>query len=365
MAKELVKQAQTWVLTFDLSHSPSENLLSPPLQGQILRLIGCGAFRAMGAGPVCASFSTAVTPPCRNREYPEGVPWASELQQEKNRVGNLLLKFVLQAVEACCKSEIIFWVENPHPSWLWRQVGELSWEPLLRRFGIGDLVVDYCRFSTPWRKRTRFRTNGQLQGQRLMCQCKTPHVVLRGRSKAAGLNYTKIAEAYPRKLNWMLAAAMLADSGLLAGRRKLNIAQCCKAQSLRIGEAQNPGPRGRQIFAREGRLGDIETLEPATILLRGRLWTAFLTWFEEHFPGHDLLEWMSSSLELFISVLVGFGHDSFASGKPLYGYRQLVAHCQKEFPALIFTLPGKLFRDGKLLSPLDTGRLYLSLSWKL
>jgi hypothetical protein len=132
----------------------------------------------------------------------------------------------------------------------------------------------------------------------------------------------------------MLAAAMLADSGLLAGRRKLNISQCCKAQSLRIGEAQNPGPRGRQIFAREGRLGDIETLEPATILLRGRLWTAFLTWFEEHFPGHDLLEWMSSSLELFISVLVGFGHDSFASGKPLYGYRQLVAHCQKEFPAL-------------------------------
>ena len=334
VAKELVKQAQTWVLTFDLSHSPSENLLSPPLQGQMLRLIGCGAFRAMGAGPVCASFSTAVTPPGRNREYPEGVPWASELQQEKNRIGNLLLRFVLQAVEACCEAEMIFWVENPHPSWLWRQVGELSWEPLLRRFGIGDLVVDYCRFSTPWRKRTRFRTNGQLQSQKLMCQCKTPHVVLRGRSKAAGLNYTKLAEAYPRKLNWMLAAAMLADSGLLAGRRKLNISQCCRAQSLRIGEAKNPGPRGRQIFAREGRLGDIETLEPATILLRNRLWTAFLTWFEEQFPGHDLLEWMSNSPELFISALVGYGHESFASGKPLYGYRQLVAHCQKEFPAL-------------------------------
>ena len=101
VAKAIVRQGGNWVLCFDLKHSPSEDLSSVPLQEQLLGMISRGFFLAMGAGPVCSSFSTAITPPCRTKEHPRGTPWCSILQQEKNRIGNEQLAFVLRACMAC------------------------------------------------------------------------------------------------------------------------------------------------------------------------------------------------------------------------------------------------------------------------
>ena len=173
--------ASTWSLTFDLAHSPKEDLLNSSLQGLLFKLVEGGAFYAMVAGPVCSSFSTAITPPCRTLQYPEGTPWCSPLQQHKNSLGNQMLKFVLDISTCCHRNGVLFLVENPDSSWLWRQTSaELCWDDLMADgSGVGDLRLDFCRFGTPWRKRTRFRCNFFMAGQTAFCRCRKEHVILR------------------------------------------------------------------------------------------------------------------------------------------------------------------------------------------
>eukprot|EP00435_Cladocopium_sp_Y103_P020927 s3291_g5.t1 len=327
-----VKHASTWTLTFDLAHSESENLLSHPLQEQLLSLISSGAFAAMGAGPVCASFSQAVTPACRTKAYPEGVPWASELQQRKNQMGNEMLRFVLRAVKACLEAAVVFWVENPFLSWMWRQVGELSWDEILADERVGDFDVDYCRFGTPWRKRTKFRTSTHLRGQRCLCAGDHSHVALRGHCKEKGISFTKLAEPYPRGICECLAWAVLADSGLLPERRKIDVNLCARSLARRIGEASNPGPPSRAAGRPNVWLGDVELLEPATVLLRSKIWKRFSSWFFETFDGATPVDWLNKEPMLFVQSLVAYGHFCFSEGVALHIYRQLLAHVQKLHP---------------------------------
>ena len=164
VAKALVRTADCWVLCFDTAHGPCEDLSGVPLQRRLLRLVRAKVFAAMGAGPVCSSFSTAVTPPCRTAEYPGGVPWCSELQQAKNLLGNKLLHFVQDLVHACLQAGVHFWVENPDSSWMWRQTGTLSWDTIDGSRGVGELRTDYCIFGCAWRKRTRFKTSLHVAG---------------------------------------------------------------------------------------------------------------------------------------------------------------------------------------------------------
>lgn len=135
-SKAAVKYGFCWSLSYDIKHSCSEDLSLAPLQQQLLEWIDRGFFLAMGAGPVCASFSTAITPPCRTAEFPEGVPWCSAKQRLKNEAGNEKLAFVLKVVEACIRSGVFFWVENPDGSWIWKQRGRLAWDRVLRAVGL-------------------------------------------------------------------------------------------------------------------------------------------------------------------------------------------------------------------------------------
>eukprot|EP00438_Fugacium_kawagutii_P032685 Skav221346 [mRNA] locus=scaffold1845:125657:130120:- [translate_table: standard] len=332
-SKACVASAPVWCLTFDLAHSPSEDLLSPPVQESILILLRGGAFAAMGAGPVCASFSQAITPPCRTKEHPGGVPWCSELQQLKNDMGNRMLAFVLECAKACLLAAVVFWIENPHGSWIWRQPGSLSWDEVCEDDRVNDMVVDYCRFNTPWRKRTRFRTSSAtLGGQRCLCQGGHKHVALRGRCKSKGVSYTKLAEPYPRGVCSVLAWGVLADVGLLPKRRKLDVNLCARDSCRRIGEAQHPGPKSRVDARPDVWLGDVQLLEPATVALRGRIWSQLCRWFNETFGASDPLQWLEISPLLFVHLLVAFGHHCYEKGVSLATYRQLLAHCSKKYP---------------------------------
>eukprot|EP00438_Fugacium_kawagutii_P035211 Skav218672 [mRNA] locus=scaffold44:102316:106746:- [translate_table: standard] len=330
MARSLAKQAATWTLCFDLKDGEDQDLLSLPLQKRLSWLVTRGAFRAMGAAPVCASFSMAVTPPCRSAEYPAGKPDVSEKQQLKNLLGNQMLQFVLFLAKKFSAKGLRFWVENPDGSWMWRQIGELSWEPLMEDPATGDFRVDYCRFKTPWRKRTRFRCNLHLAGLTVFCTCKGPHVPLRGRCKEKNCSYTKLAEPYPRGLCDLVSRAMLVDTGLLPKARKLNQADCAKVGTMRVGEASNPGPRGAFRHRSAGQLLEVTLLEPATVLMRSKLWRQFLNWFALQFPEASADDWMHASPYLFVQALVAYGYDAFESGMPLHYYRQLLAHVQRE-----------------------------------
>lgn len=292
-ASALKKLGARWILCFDIKHHESEDLSLSSVQQSLVKLTELGAFFAMGAGPVCASFSTAITPPVRTLQYPQGVPWASLLQQQKNLAGNLQLLFILRLVRVCLRKGVVWWVENPDGSWIWRQVGELSWDAILQDPSVGDLRLDYCRFGARWRKRTRFRTSSHLADQRCFCRCLEPHVVLRGRCKQAKMNYTQLAEAYPRGVSRVLAAALLIDSKQIPAERKLDVNACAKFNGARIGEALRPGPRTARPRDTSVRLADVSLLEPGTIAIRNRIWTVFENWRREQFS------------EQFNSVLLG------------------------------------------------------------
>ena len=51
----------------------SEDLMSPELRARIERLCALRAFKLVGAGLPCSSFSVAVTPPVRTLSYPRGI----------------------------------------------------------------------------------------------------------------------------------------------------------------------------------------------------------------------------------------------------------------------------------------------------
>lgn len=235
LSRACCRAAATWSLTFDIDHSPQEDLLIKSLQGLLLDLVRAGAFFAMVAGPVCSSFSTAITPACRTLDYPGGTPWCSPLQQFKNQQGNQMLAFILLMVWACSETGVLFLVENPDGSWLWRQRDKkLTWQPLLTKFpDIGDLRLDFCRFGTAWRKRTRFRCNFGAAGQKIFCQCSSPHVVLRGRCnhcKRSQLHKTggTISTQAVRSISFFVAFS----SGFLRSGEKTGHRCVCKGWAL-------------------------------------------------------------------------------------------------------------------------------------
>ena len=60
-AKSLAASAPCWVLCLDISHGEDEDLLSENLQNLLLKLVSAKAFAGVSAGPVCSSFSSAIT----------------------------------------------------------------------------------------------------------------------------------------------------------------------------------------------------------------------------------------------------------------------------------------------------------------
>lgn len=332
-ARRAVSLGAPWVVTFDILHHPSENLSKIPLQEHLIKLIAAGAFLAMGAGPVCSSFSTAITPPTRTLLHPGGVPWGSDLQRRKNEEGNEQLRFILRLCLCCLEHGVIFWIENPDSSWIWRQHGELSWEKVLAYAQVGDLRLDYCRFGTAWRKRTRFRTNSHLKNQSCFCRCVRRHVQLRGRCKSRGVNYTKLAEAYPSGVCDVLAKGILIDCGWLGNKRHLDVAACARCTNCRIGEAENPGPRGPPKRNFDISLAEFEVLEPGTVAIRTQIWRRLSDWCDLQF-GRGFLDKVVVVPVVFVQLLIAFGYHCYETGSPLHYYRQLLAHVQKQFIGL-------------------------------
>lgn len=337
IARACTESFSCWVLTFDIKRGASQDLSCLTLQERLLSLVRRRVFRAMVAGPVCASFSTAVTPPCRTFDYPAGVPWCSLKQQAKNAVGNEQLRFIQRLVRLCLQHGVRFAVENPNGSWMWKQVGDLSWDDIMGHPSVDDLKVDYCMFGCPWQKRTRFRTSLHLGGQKLFCTCGLPHVRLRGRCREKGVNYTQLAEPYPRPLCRAIAAAIGIDCKFFLGqKKKLDISACARGTHARIGEAKNPGPRRKA--PRTGDLSEVELLEPATVAMRSKVWQTFTTWVEEQ-TGSGVFPWILGQPATLVDLLISFGHFAFKDGMPLLYFRHLLVHVQKECIAVRSFMP--------------------------
>ena len=195
--------------------------------------------RQLGAGPECGSFSEAVSPPCRTRQFPRGRPGLSAQMREKVRRGNDAADWLVGIIRRCIALRVWWWVENPRNSWLWRQRAWRRLKGYLQK-QLGKepgWVTDCCRWGRKWRKRTYFLMQGCLSGARTLCEGGHRHLILRGHFR--GTHWTKVAEAYPMRLADYLARRNCADCGWVepqrvepATRRLLRRTALCTALAL-------------------------------------------------------------------------------------------------------------------------------------
>ena len=203
------------------------------MQRRIEEMLTAGCFLSMQAGPVCASFSRAVRPAVRTASQPEGIDEMTENMAAKVAVGNAMAAWIATLVQLAISLQLPFWVENPAGSFLWLQP---AWVRLIEEFSLQAFLTDYCRWGTPWRKRTKFVGVFQGAGLKLLCQCKRPHVKLVGYSVAHKCCWTKAAEAYPRSLARYLAATIAEELKPVKRQRFVDPGALAKCGRGRIGE---------------------------------------------------------------------------------------------------------------------------------
>ena len=327
VARALIAAGCPWVVTFEITRSASEDLSCVELQCKVLQLIRLHAVKVCGSALVCRSFSVAITPPVRTSQYPRGVPWASSAMKVKIMEGNHMADFNADIHDLCYEEEVFFWTENPDPSFLWRQK---RYERFRAAQSEDVFRLDYCRFGTAWRKRTRVATNvPKLKGLRMMCTCRKAHVQLRGQHPTRKIPWTLVAQPYPRGFCKVVACAV-AEAADWCG--KFDIAACSRCSSLRIGEASNPGPRVRRV-PRGFSLEQAPVQSLASLSLGERRWGIFLDWCRG-FLSED-------PLQLFLQVPLMLAHAvrrhgdlEFMAGGSLMYYRHLVLAAQRKVPTL-------------------------------
>ena len=348
-AVALARQTKRWVLCFDILHSPKEDLLDPVLQAKLEAMVRARCFLSLTGGPVCSSFSRAVCPPVRSREHPTGLAHISGNMQVKVEVGNRMANWLAAFCRLCLELSLVIWIENPAGSFLWLMP---SWVELISVFSLTSFYTDYCRWGTPWRKRTRFFGNFAAAGCSLLCICQTRHVQLRGYSRRHGVSWTKAAEAYPHSLCSFLARAIYESLKPIERRRTLDPAACARCSGGRIGEAQNPGPRMPRPRASGGNLEDVSLVQPATVLLQRRIHEKFVTWIAAEL-GPDALRSLQQAPRLQLHFCRAFGQWLYSKGEAMYIFRHLLVYLQQMFPADRPALAGawSLLQKWELIQP--------------
>ena len=163
-----------------------------------------GARFVLHFAPPCSTFSRARdrgrATRLRSPEFPQGLPEHAERVRVANELAvntMLLTKF---AVEEC---KAVVTIENPARSYFWPFVDATCQDMPSHQ----DVVLSQCRFGTPWKKDTRFRSYGafpkELDKQCSMRRSTWTCGVLRSEGHKVlefGKASTRAAAAYPPKL---------------------------------------------------------------------------------------------------------------------------------------------------------------------
>ena len=330
VAKAVARSGKLWCITFELEDGDFQDILSPQNVQLIRDLLQHHCVDCMGAAIFCCSFSRAVRPAVRSSAYPDGVPQMTGAMLLKVTLGNQHSSQLHEFVVLCMQHGIFYWVENPDGSFLWLQQ---HWQ----RLGANDyercLRLDYCVCGTAWRKRTRFFTDLHLAGQSAFCTRDHGHRLLVGYSRLHKCSWTRVAQAYPRRLCQWMSAAILSDVGAVE-RRRVDVAALAKLTPGRIGEASNPGPRRpAQRQRTSGLLQRTLLVEPATELLGLKTWESFKRW------GVCRMNPISFERLIACDMILGelleqFGFYLFDSGQSIYLFRQLLTFIQRQKPQI-------------------------------
>ena len=326
-----------WSLCVDITHGAGEDLSLPGLRSDLRSLVELDCFVGMGGGPVCTSFSTAITPPVRSKDEPYGKATASQNMKLKMAEGNEMTLWFFSLIECGLAHGLAVWIENPAMSWMFRLP---DWYSMQSRWpSLGFWTVDYCRYKTAWRKRTKVACNLSLAGSKKLCQCGGPHQLLRGRSKEHKMSWTRVAQAYPYGFCADLGRSLLqfrsgksyskqAESVVqLRHATAGDVARCC---GQRIGEAKNPGPRQRRHRPLVANLAEVPLVEPQTAALQTKVWEIFRRWLDSRLsPG--AVRSVLSQHGLLAEVLKEYGCFLYSGGQSLYTFRHLVVFTQQSF----------------------------------
>ena len=109
-ARSLANTTGRWVLTFDICHDPSENLLDEKVQKLLSQLVDAHAFISVSAGPVCSSFSRAVRPAVRSSTEPRGFSMQSVAQYDNEGTRgkpDVYLVGIVHSSVSRCKTDMV------------------------------------------------------------------------------------------------------------------------------------------------------------------------------------------------------------------------------------------------------------------
>ena len=326
-----------WSLCVDITHGAGEDLSLPGLRADLRRLIELDCFDGMGGGPVCTSFSTAITPPVRSKDEPYGKATASQNMKLKMAEGNEMTLWFFSLIECGLAHGLAVWIENPAMSWMFRLP---EWYSMQSRWpSLGFWTVDYCRYKTEWRKRTKVACNLSLAGSKKLCQCNGPHRLLRGRSKEHKMSWTRVAQAYPYGFCVDLGTSLLqfrteksysTQTESVVKVRHATVGDVARCSGQRIGEAKNPGPRQRRHRPLVANLAEVPLIEPQTAALQTKVWENFRRWLDSRLsPG--AVRSVLSQHGLLAEVLKEYGCFLYSGGQSLYTFRHLVVFTQQSF----------------------------------
>ena len=164
----------------DIARGHQDDLSVKSKQEEIIQRILNGEFDAVICTPPCSTWSRVRAanfrgpPPIRDFSYPWGYPWVKKKFEQELELGNVLVRFTMQVVEAALTIERIFvLVEHPEdlgtvvreedkavlrPASIW-QLEEVR---QLRRGALETVAINQCCWGTTWRKPTRLLTTSEL-----------------------------------------------------------------------------------------------------------------------------------------------------------------------------------------------------------
>ena len=153
---------------------------------------------------------------CAPTSYvPQGLPGLFHHDQEKVRLGNLLLELSVLLYKAASAKGIPVYLENPFSSRAWLMP---SMTAMYRDCKCTDFVVDYCQYCMPWKKRITFRVANFQASSIVQRQCTgrggrcsasgKKHIILQGQD-SQGVFWTLRAQPYPMQLCERLAQAFV------------------------------------------------------------------------------------------------------------------------------------------------------------
>ena len=101
----------------------------------------------------CNTYSQARYPRVRSKEFPSGKPDLKPPDKLLVDKSNVCTRHSFDLITFCVDNNIAWSIENPSTSLLWSTRG---WQAIQKSIDLQMILVDYCRYGEPYRKRTFF-----------------------------------------------------------------------------------------------------------------------------------------------------------------------------------------------------------------